>query len=270
MSFCGVTRRMFTGAWLSLALVAGAATADESSARDIMEKNFYASKIATLRSDATMVLINSRGQTRERRMSTLQKLQKNGIDTKLVMKFTAPADIRGVGFLQVEHGEVDDDQWIYLPALKKTRRLVANNKKDSFMGSDFSYGDFSRPKVDWYKHRLLGSEVVDGHGCYVVESLPANEAIRNDLGYGRKITWVRQDDFLEARVEYYDLANAPLKTQVVTAHKLMEPATQRWFAMRREVINHQTGHRTVLNFDGAEAGVPAPDDLFSTRTIERE
>ena len=112
--------------------------ASDLSAREIMEKNFFVSKVTALKAESTMVLINDRGQTRERKNTTLVKLQPNGVDSKFLVRFSTPADIKGTGFLQIEHNEADDDQWIYLPALKKSRRLVANNKKDSFVGSDFS------------------------------------------------------------------------------------------------------------------------------------
>jgi outer membrane lipoprotein-sorting protein len=217
-----------------------------------------------------MVLINDKGQKRERKMATTQKLQANGVDSNLLVKFSFPTDIKGTGFLQIEHSDRDDDQWIYLPALKKSRRLVANNKKDSFVGSDFSYGDVSLPKVDLYRHALLRSETVDGHDCYVVESAPANDAVKSNNGYSKKITWVRKDSFLEAKVEYYDLAGRLLKTQLITNHKLVEPDKRRWFALNREMINRQTGHKTVLSFEKVESGVPVPDELFTTRYVERE
>jgi uncharacterized protein len=252
------------------ALDASAATEQPPSARDIMEKNFYVTKLKALKSDGSMVLINDRGQKRERRSSTLSKLQDNGIDSKLLVKFSTPADIKGTGFLQVEHSDADDDLWIYLPALKKSRRLVANNKKDSFVGSDFSYGDISLPKVDQYRHTLLRSETIDNHDCYVVESVPANDTVKANSGYSKKITWARKDNFLETQVEYYDVSGRLLKTQHVTNHKLVEPDTQRWFAQYREMINHQTGHKTVVTFEQIESGVAAADDLFTTRYIERE
>jgi hypothetical protein len=253
-----------------LCFVPDIALAGAPTAHEIMEKNFFVSKIATMKSEATMLLVTDQGQTRERKIASLQKLQPNGIDSKLVMKFTSPPDIKGIGFLQVERSDADDDQWIYLPALKKSRRLVANNKKDSFMGSDFSYGDFARPKVDWYQHRLVRSEPVDGVDCYVVESIPRDDTIRNDHGYSRKMVWVRKENFLETKVEDYDLTGRLLKTQTIGKHKLVDPARDRWFALVREVTNHQTGHKTVLNFSLAESGVPAPEEMFSTRTIERE
>ena len=246
------------------------AAATELSAHDIMQKNFFVGKIKSLKSTGTMVLINDKGQTRERKSSTYSVLQPNGIDSKLLVKFSFPTDIKGTAFLQIEHIEADDDEWIYLPALGKSRRLVANNKKDSFVGSDFSYGDISLPSVDLYEHRLLGSETVDGQDCYKVESTPKTDSTRDNSGYSRKITWLRKDSFVEAKVEYYDLSNRLLKTQLVSRAKLLEPDTQRWFARHREMTNQQTGHKTVLNFDEVEAAVAVPEDLFTTRYLERE
>ncbi len=255
---------------LLLALTLPAMAAEGITAQQVMEKNFFVTKVRTLKTDSTMVLINDRGQTRERKSTTLTKLQKNGVDSKLLVKFLSPADIQGTGFLQVEHSTGDDDQWIYLPALKKTRRLVANNKKDSFVGSDFSYGDILLPKVELYKHALLRVEPLDGQECYVIESIPRDEGVKRDSGYSKKITWARKDNFLETKVEYYDVSGRLLKTQNVSGHKLVEPDTQRWVAMRREMINHQTQHKTIFTFDRIEADVPVADDAFTTRSIERE
>lgn len=269
-----ITRRTMLGTLAGALLMprrAWSAVAEpELSADEIMKRNFFASKINTLETDTTMLLVSDRGQTRERKMKTLQRMKPNHIDSKLLIRFNAPADIRGVGYLQIENGEAEDDQWIYLPALKKSRRLVANNKRDSFMGSDFSYGDFSRPKVEMYKHAVLRREASDGHDCVVVESLPRDEAIRQDRGYNKKITWVRTDSFLEARIDYFDLSGALLKTQIATDHKVVEPETGRWFVMHRETFNFQTKHKTILHIDRAQAGVPAPEEAFTTHNIERE
>lgn len=256
---------------LHLGLATNEVRAEQTlSARDIMEKNFFASKIKTLKTESTMVLVNDKGQKRERKNATTLKLQANGVDSNLLVKFSFPNDIKGTGFLQIEHSEGDDDQWIYLPALKKSRRLVANNKKDSFVGSDFSYGDISLPKVDLYQHTLLRTENIDSKDCYVIESIPANDTVKANNGYSKKVTWVSKDSFVEVKVEYYDLAGRLLKTQMIGKHTLVEPDKQRWFALHREMINHQTGHKTVLNFDRAESGVPVADELFTTRYVERE
>lgn len=241
----------------------------ELSAHDIMERNFLATKVTSLRAATTMVLINNRGEQRERATSGVVKLQPNGVDSKLVVKFSTPPDIRGTGVLQIEHSDGDDDLWIYLPALRKSRRLVANNKKDSFVGSDFSYGDITLPKVDQYKHSLLRSERIDDHDCYVIESVPATDTVKTNNGYSKKITWVRIDNFVESKVEYYDLSGRLLKTQRAGRHQLVEPDKGRWFVMYREMTNHQTGHRTTITASNAEA-VAIPDDWFTTRHLESE
>ncbi|HET9446222.1 MAG TPA: outer membrane lipoprotein-sorting protein [Steroidobacteraceae bacterium] len=242
----------------------------EPDARTIMEKNFFASKFKSLKVDSHMALINDKGQKRERRSTNHIKLQPNGIDSKFLVKFSAPTDIKGTSFLQVERSEGEDDLWIYLPALKKSRRLVASNKKDSFVGSDFSYGDILLPRVDHYRHVLLRTEAVDGHDCFVVESTPANDLVRSNSGYSRKVSWVRKDSFLESKVEYFDLSGRLLKTQRITGHELVEPDTQRWLARSREMTNHQNGHSTVLRFDKLDLGVALSDELFTTRFLERE
>ena len=265
--------RLFLSSFAVLALlVSSRVSAEEAtlSARDLMQKNFLAPKIKALKSSGTMALINDKGQIRERHYTTDAVLQPNGIDSKLLVKFSYPTDIKGTAFLQIEHIDADDDEWIYLPALGKSRRLVANNKKDSFVGSDFSYGDVSLPSVDLYEHRLLGSETVGGQDCYKIESTPKTEATKTNSGYSRKITWIRKDSFLEAQVQYYDLSGRLLKTQVVSSPKLIEPGRQRWFALRREMTNQQTGHKTVLNFDSVDASAPIPEDFFTTRYLERE
>jgi hypothetical protein len=257
---------------IGVALLAARASGGtaEPDAQSIMQRNFFVAKFKSLQADSHMALINAKGQKRERRSTNHIKLQPNGIDSKFLVKFSSPTDIKGTSFLQVEHSAGEDDLWIYLPALKKSRRLVASNKKDSFVGSDFSYGDILLPRVDLYRHVLLRSEAVDGHDCFVVESTPANESVRSHSGYSRKITWVRKDNFLETKVEYFDLSGRLLKTQRVAEHKLIEPETQRWLALSREMTNHQSGHKTVLRFDKVEPGAQLSEELFTTRYLERE
>ena len=242
----------------------------ELSGRDIMEKNFYAGKVQHLLNESTMTLTNDKGQQRVRKMRSASILQPNGIDSKLLIRFLFPGDVQGSGYLQIQHYEGEDDMWIYLPALKKVRRLVANNKKDSFVGSDFSYGDILLPVVDTYRHQLLRSEPIDGEDCYVVEMTPATEQIKKDYGYSKWIAWVRKTNFMEKKAEYYDGAGRLLKTQLIPTVKEVDPKAHKWWAVRREVVNHQTGHRTELLFDVLDAGRPVSDDFFTTRYLERE
>lgn len=247
--------------------LAGAA---EMSANEIMKRNFFVTKVASLSATASMSLHNATGEVRERQMVILSKLQDNGLDSNLMIRFNTPADIRGTSFLQVEHSTADDDLWIYLPALKKSRRLVSNNKKDSFVGTDFAYGDILPPRPELYRHRLLRSETLDGHDYYLIETLPMDEAVRQSSGYARKLTWVDKDSFLEAKVEYYDEQERLIKTQTIKQPQLVDKVHNLWLAGQREMVNHQSEHKTIFKLNHIEVGRVIPDNAFTTRSIERE
>ncbi|PYM03363.1 MAG: RND transporter, partial [Candidatus Rokuibacteriota bacterium] len=137
---------------LGLGLTFGHTWAADPTAKEIMEKNFVVSKFVDSTSDATFTLINKTGQERVRKTFGTSKLQPNGIDNRRMVRFLSPPDVKGTVTLLVEHSDTDDDIWIYLPALKKVRRLVASNKKDSFVGTDFSYGDVIGHKVEEWGH----------------------------------------------------------------------------------------------------------------------
>jgi uncharacterized protein len=269
MSFVNVRAWMIASS-LALFVVPVSGPAADPSGRDIMEKNFYATKVKHLTNDSVMTLVNDKGQQRVRKMQAVSVLQPNGIDTTLMIRFHYPADVQGTGYLQIQHHDGEDDMWIYLPALKKVRRLVANNKKDSFVGSDFSYGDILLPTVDTYRRQLLHSETVDGEDCYVVESVPANEQIKKDYGYSKWVAWIRKSNFMEKKADYYDAAGRLLKTQMVPEVKEVDPQAHKWWAVRREVVNHQTGHHTLLLFENIDAAKPVPEDFFTPRYLERE
>ncbi|MCW7540997.1 outer membrane lipoprotein-sorting protein [Aquabacterium sp. A7-Y] len=242
-----------------------APTADE-----IMQKNVMASKPRRLSQQVTMTLENARGETRQRTLDVLKALQPNGTDSNMLVRFIAPPDIKGTAFLQLEHTDSDDDQWIYLPALHKSRRLVSSNRKDSFIGSDFAYGDVLPPKVSLYRHRSLPDETVEGVRCYVVESVPASEDVKRDYGYGRKVTWVAQDSFHEVKTEYFDVTNRPLKTQRVRDIVQIDTTANRWMAKYKEMVNHQTEHKTTVMVDRYETDAKITPDTFTLRSLERD
>jgi hypothetical protein len=247
-----------------------AAAIDQLSADDIMQKNFFSSKVPTLEKNVTLTLTDNQGNKRERKIYALSALLPNDIDSRLLVRITEPADVRGIGFLKHEHLDGEDDQWIYLPALHKSRRLVANNKKDSFMGSDFSYGDILTPKVSLYQNKLLDSETIDGIECYVIESIPVDDQVERDYDYGKKVQWIAKSNFHEVKIDYYDLAGKLLKTQLIKGITLMDKEKDRWAATSREMINYQTEHKSIFIATSANAGIKVADATFTLRNLERE
>jgi hypothetical protein len=251
-------------------LCAASTHAADPDADELMRRNYDVGKIQWLTSSASMRLVNDKGQERERKTTGVSSLQKNGVDSNLVVRFLEPADVRGTAFLQIQHADRDDDMWIYLPALKKTRRLVASNKRDSFVGTDFSYADILPLRPGQFRHRLVRSETVDGQDCYVVDSEPKEETVKHDLGYARRTTWLRKDNYLETKVVYLDASGRALKTQTATQHEAVGKDGKHWLARRRDMLNHDTGHRTVLVLDRIDTTTPVPDSAFRVQAIERD
>lgn len=255
-------------AMLACCLFASAGARAEMDATEVMRKNFFATKISGFTGNVTMVLTNDRGAQRTRTMSISSMLKENGIDAAVLTRFTQPADIKNTGFLQIENSGGNDDIWVYLPALGKTRRLAANNKRDSFFGTDFSYGDILLPPVEKYSHTLLRLETLDGEQCYLIESKPNDPQTRNDAGYSRKMSWIGANDFVERKVEYYDTREALLKTQAVADVREVEADKHRSLAMQREMKNHQTGHATLYRIDNFQLDSGLRERGFGVRDLE--
>ncbi|MGC2048135.1 MAG: outer membrane lipoprotein-sorting protein, partial [Gallionella sp.] len=246
------------------------AWAAKPDAIQIMLKNSVVSKVPDSVANATFTLINKSGQERVRKTFGTTKLQENGIDTMRMTRFLSPPDVKGTVSLLIEHSDKDDDIWIYLPALKKVRRLVANNKKDSFMGTDFTYSDVIGYKVHEWNYKLLKEEPVDGQACYVIEALPKSDAVKISSGYSKRVGWLRKDILMVVKMDYWDEAGQTLKTSTYTDIQLVDQKRGKWQAMRLEASNIQTGHRTVIKFDNFKANQQVKDEFFTTRYMEKE
>ena len=269
----GGTKALATASMLMLAV--GAVGASPTIARAealtpsaIMEKSLSATKVRDSIADATFTLINKDGEERVRRTNGYTKLQDNGSDNMRTVRFLSPSDIKGTATLLVEHATGDDDMWIYLPALKKVRRLVASNKKDSFVGTEFSYGDVIGHRTSDWTHRILREEAVAGAPTYVIESLPKNDEVKNNTGYSKRVSWVRKDNFIAVRTDFWDIGGQPLKT--VTAGEIKAVGTNsKWQPMVSEAVNLQNGRKTVIRFEEFKADQNLSDNYFNPRSLER-
>lgn len=247
-----------------------AAAADASDVEAIMRRNFLVGKVVDSRSEVTMTLTNARGAERERSTVSISKLLPNGVDQKRVIRFRAPAEVRGTATLLIEHADGDDDIWIYLPALRKVRRLVANNKKDSFVGTDFSYGDIIGHKVEDWHYTLLGTESVGAIPTYVIEGVPRTDAVREQSGYGKRKLWIRQDNDVAIRAQFWDAGGALLKELVAADVREIDAAAHKWQAFDLRMTNHQTGHTTTFRVGDLEVGIGLTDAQFSERYLDKE
>lgn len=238
-----------------------------ANAIEIAKKSFEVGKVIDSESEATMTLTNANGQSRVRQTKGSSKLKPGSLDNRSLVRFLSPADVRGTATLTIENNadKKDDDIWIFLPALKKVRRLVASNKKDSFVGTDFSYGDVIGHRVEEWNHKVLKQEA----GSFVLESTPISESIADNSGYSKRVSWVDQKNFYATKSELYDRSGQLLKVITLSNHKNADPKRGKWVPLRLEAKNVQTGHQTVIEFTKYESGVGVSDSLFKAANLEK-
>jgi len=212
--------------------------------------------------DITMVLINKRGNKRERKIETKRKTSTDG-EAKSVAFFLSPADVKGTSFLVWEHKDQDNDVFIYLPALKKVRRIASDQKNQSFMGSDFSYADMENEDVDDASHKILSEELWEGKPCWVIESIPKPNS---DSEYGRSVTWVTQENFIPEKMELYDKKGNLYKVMdVLRAGAVGKEILPLDFTME----NVQKNHKTQIVLDNVKLEQAIPDTEFTHRAMQR-
>jgi hypothetical protein len=223
----------------------------------------------TLSRTLTMELIDRAGKRRTRVIRAFRKYYEG--EKRTVMFFVKPQNIQGTAFLNFEYDQPDrdEDRWLYLPALRKARRISTSNRGEYFLGTDFTYEDISNEtkiNIKDYARRYLGSEPCDGYDCLVMEALPLNERIAQELGYDRVVSWVDPQMWMIRKTEYWDRHGEHLKTIYFRDIRQVQGI---WTAHRLEAHNHQTGHRTLLISTEVDYQTPIDDDLFTLRALER-
>ena len=244
--------------------------AQELSAEAIMEKNYLVTRLDSSLSEASFRLVSAAGQERIRKTLGVTKLQSDGVSNRRVIRFLSPSDVRNTTTLLVENAGKADEIWIYLPALKKARRLSSNNKRNSFVGTDLTYGDLVGHKATDWQHTIVRQEQLSGIATVVIESIPKTAEIANDSGYSKRISWVAKANFFSLKVDYFDPAGNPLKTLENSELKQVDAKQNKIQAMQIQVRNHQTGHSTFVKMDRFEANVPIKEDFFTTAYLEKE
>ncbi|MGD8312851.1 MAG: outer membrane lipoprotein-sorting protein [Gammaproteobacteria bacterium] len=190
-------------------------------------------------SDVRMVLRNKQGQESVREIRN-RTLEVEGDGDKTLIIFDKPFDVKGTALLSFTHKTGPDDQWLYLPALKRVKRIASDNKSGPFMGSEFAYEDITSQEVEKYTYKYLRDDTLDGMEVFVFERYPVDE----DSGYTRQIIWMDREHYKERKIEYYDRKNALLKTLLFSDYN--QYLDRYWRAHDMYMENHQTGKSTRL------------------------
>ena len=210
----------------------------------------------------TMELRNKQGDssTRYIRIKTLEVI---GDGDKSMSIFDEPADVKGTAFLTFSHAIKPDEQWLYLPALKRVKRINSKNKSGPFMGSEFAYEDIASQEVEKYTYKYLRDETLNGIDCFVIERYPAYE----HSGYTRQVGWINKAEYRPEKIVFYDRKNSLLKT--LTYDGYQQYLDKFWRADQMNMENHQTGKSTTLTWSNYQFNTGLEDRDFNKNSLKR-
>jgi len=255
---------------IGAAWMPGGADAQGLTADEIMERNFVAGRVQDSTASASWTLIDRNANERVRKTTGPTKLKPNGIDNMRMIRFNSPADVKGTVTVLIENASSEDNILVYLPALKQVRRLSANSRRDSFVGTDFSYGDLFGYRPQEWTNRVVREDAVDGKPVWVVESVPKNDKVRGESGYSKRVNWIAKDSFVSVKGEVYDEQNELSKVYHAQDVRLVDAARQKYVPMKMEAQNVQTNHRTIIEVSDYKANQNVSDAYFTARYMERE
>lgn len=220
---------------------------------------YYSGK--DMRARVLMRLIDSGGRQRVREMTMLRLDREDGGAQKYFLYFHQPGDVRDMTFMVWKHPRQDDERWLFIPAIKLVRRIAANDKRSSFVGSDFSYEDVSGRDIEEDMHTLLREETLNSRPVLVIRSAPKDE---KSADFRYRLAWIDKANFVLWREEYYDKRNELYK--VFTADEVKEIQGQ-WTTLQRTMKNVQNDHRTEVSFLQVDYDIGLEDSLFSERYL---
>lgn len=237
-------------------------SAQELDGKQIVEKVYNRPAPSDQTATLTMTLTNRSGSTRVR---TIKQFTKDlGKVEKSIMFFQAPADVKNTSFMSWTYDDdsKSDDQWIYLPTLKKTKRISSDSKSDYFMGSDFTYDDLGDRKLEDDTHTLIGEETMDGKECYIVESVSNVE----EYMYSKTKTWIIKEHFIGFKKEFYDEDGDLLKILRIKEYKDFNGFL---IINLSEMENVQKNHRTTMDLDNINISDKIKESMFTERMMMR-
>ncbi len=255
-------KSLFTLLLLTLTTLAIAQTPEERGHAIATESIARDTGWGDMTADMQMILRNQQGEEslREIRIKSLEV--ENDGDKSLTI-FDKPLDVKGTAFLSFSHPIGADDQWLYLPALKRVKRISSRNKSGPFMGSEFAYEDLSSFEIEKYTYKYLRDETINGQDCFVVEQYPVDK----HSGYTKRVVWIDKAEYRVQRVEFYDRKDSLLKTLNYIGYQ--QYLNRYWRSDEMDMVNHQTGKSTKLIWMNYQFGNGLTDDDFNKNTLKR-
>jgi hypothetical protein len=243
--------------------------ADDQKAREIMQKVEDRDDGDNMTGQTEMILIDKNKKERRRKIKRFTK--DKGEDTYSIMFFQHPADVKDTGFLTYDYDDPDrdDDQWLFLPALRKTKRIASSDKSGSFMGSDLNYSDMTSRNLDDYDFKLMKVSEVRGKKVWVIESIPRSKDVIDETGYKKSVLFIRHDNYVVVRAVNWTKDGGYLKYLDVKKLELIDGI---WIGTEMHVTKKKgkrTVHKTILKINDVKFNQDLSYDLFTIRRLEK-
>jgi outer membrane lipoprotein-sorting protein len=238
-----------------------AVAASAQTARDILLEAQNRARANSERYEGTLKVVDAKNKITEKRWM-YERLGSFG-DSKAVLRFTAPAEVKGVALLVVNHKDRASDQWMWTPALQRERRIALQDRSSRFFGTDFSFEDLEERDMDQYDYKLLGDATIDGIDCWKLESRPKET---KSSQYTSSLVWIRKPNFTFARIDNFKkdkLTRRITYTDVQNVQNI-------WTARKIEVFDSDRNSRTILSLDKLQYNVPLKDEQFTIQALRRE
>ena len=239
----------------------------ELSADEIMQKSYETTRFNSSSAEADLSLIDKSGDIRTRKIVTSSKLNMQSLDNARLSRFIAPSDIKGMSTLLIEHKSSDDDIWVYLPSMKKVRRLSVNSKRDSFLGTDLSNGDVIGHKPNGWKHVFLREEIFHNSKCWVIESF-ANPKTIEQTGYTKRVSYISMENFSALKTDFWN--DQSLLSKTIVVNDIKKISANKFQPLLIEAKNLLSGHQSTIKFNQFDIDVEISDQEVSPRAMEKQ
>lgn len=253
--------------WVALG---GAAVAQSSSdPKEIMKKSRDQSKLSGMEAKTTLEINDGKGNQRIRETTMASRILPDGTEKRTII-FVSPADVKGTGILIYDYEGKDDNMWIYMPALRKSRKIVSSEKSRNFMGSEFSNADLTVGNLDDFNYAMDGTETVDQQVCWKIKVTPATTQIAGDYGMSSKTVWISQKDFMPRKTVFMDPEGIPWKELTYSGIKIMDPKTNKYFITRMEIKNMKNGRFSKMDMTQMTFNPAVKEEYFTLSYIEKQ
>jgi hypothetical protein len=251
---------------LLAAALAAPPPAHAQSGLEIMRQQRERQRVKDEEEHQTLKLVSKSGASKERRLVRYVLTGSGDLD-KILVRFQAPRDVENTALLTWEGKEGNDDQWLYLPSVKKPKRIAASGKKNRFMGSDFAYEDLRPESLSVHAYTVAGSEALDGSDCWIVDATPATGRQAADSGYSRRRIWIRKDNLVTVKREFYDKQR---RLEKIERHRrLVNVAGSVWRTNEVEMQDVQNGTKTLVTIDNRVVNGGLTEAFFTETELVR-